>query len=143
MLLVALQWPGTTALVERQRSYQCTNKGKPKYYFRCPNAEIQLKADKAEKDVWDWITRLLTNKEDLLLGLDRLENKSKSETAEKRAQLDDFNKEAVKYETKIRKATTELLMQDNEIVLSALRTEIKNYADYHKSLLSKMTALAV
>jgi site-specific DNA recombinase len=123
------------------RSYHCNNQNKPKWYFRCPNAEIKLKADKAEREVWDWLTRLLTNRENLMLGLDRLANRSKSETDEKRAQLIDLTSEAAKYEAKIRKASAELLMHDNEIVLSALRSEIKFQADYHKSLLSKIARL--
>ena len=117
--------------------YSCGNRGRPTYVYRCPNATKRVIGNHADTLVWEWMERLLTDEDYLDRGLREITEKIKTQEGSKRAKLEEIKHLIDEVEVKINRASSELLQHDDEIVLSALRKELKRMTAYHKSLVAE------
>ena len=134
---------GHSHLKRNNRHYHCGNKGRLPPHEECPNHHTRLDAEKVEYLVWDWLIQLITDENNLLLGLQRIASQTADELSLKQSRYEDIIHLLEDAQDKIRRASEELLKHDNEIVLGTLRDKIKQLSSYAKSLAKEKESLEI
>lgn len=123
------------------RYYKCCNKSRMSARLYCDNWKKSLNAKRVEKIVWDWITKLLTDENYLSAGLQELAGKADEMNHEKTIMLEQVVTNRQEIESRLKRATDELLKNSDEIVLSSLRSEINRLSNMRKSFENEQARL--
>jgi len=123
------------------RYYRCGNLGRTLAAFYCANRKKMVSAKRVEGFVWDWITMLLTDEIYLLAGLRELAERSDEINQEKATMLEQVKASRIEIETRLKRATDELLNHSDDIVLASLRSEINRLSNVRKSFEAEQAKL--
>jgi hypothetical protein len=109
----------------RSRHYRCSRYWHKDDRQTCPNGVTGVSANIAERLTWDWLVGLLTDEEKLVQGIRAMQARGEAENDPKRDRLAAVIGLADKAAVKVKRLAAELANCDDDIVMDALRAELK------------------
>lgn len=118
---------GTSAGLKRYKSfsYRCGAHWHKPDKAPCPNENRTIEARNAETLVWAWIEGILTDDDNLEMGLRRMAELHRSEADPKRKRLEAVDELLEKSERKVKRLIETLQDEEDNYLVAELRTSLK------------------
>ncbi|MCK5641017.1 MAG: recombinase family protein, partial [Gammaproteobacteria bacterium] len=122
-------------------NYRCGCSYKP--HLNCEAGYKSMRGQKADKAVWDWLVWLLSDETNLRKGLNELMEKRRNDLDPKIEKFETFKELLAELDSRTQRLVKELSNNDDEVVLDAIRIQLKEIAKQHDNLESKKIILEV
>jgi hypothetical protein len=119
---------GTTAGLKKYQtfSYRCGAHWHKPEKPPCPNENRTIEARNAESLVWAWVEGILTDDDNLEMGLRRMAELRRSEADPKRKRLEAINELLEKSEHKVKRLIETIQDEEDDYLVTELRTSLKS-----------------
>lgn len=130
---------GLTVTKNNYRYYECIQQSYYRHLGDCE--EKRIRGELVDSTVWEWITELLGNDDNIELGLQEMMEENRDTVDQKYQRLETIDRLIERAERKTHNLVSELGETENEMVLSALRTEVRSTAKQQEVLIQERNIL--